>query len=106
MAGLKPEEFKFSVPDDSSRIIDDIIDQATPDNVWSFFEARIPNFTPEVSSFGRKSKCLLIVLAKLIYLDRVGRADFSGCHLEEIWLFVTGLSHPNGNLGESTKIWH
>ena len=44
----------------------------------------------------------LIVLAKLLYLDRVGRADFSGCHLEEIWLFVTGLSHPNGNVGEST----
>ena len=28
-----------------------------------------------------KSKCLLIVLAKPLYLDRVGRADFSGCHL-------------------------
>ena len=42
--------------------------------------------------------CLLIVLAKLLYLDRVGRADFSGSHLEEIWLFVTGLSHPKGNI--------
>ena len=52
----------------------------------------------EESSFGRKFKCLLIVLAKLLYLDRVGRADFSGCHLEEI--FVTGLFHPNGNVGE------
>ena len=34
---------------------------------------------------------------------------FSGCHLEEIWLFVTGLSHPNGNVGESTpsgNCWH
>ena len=62
-----------------------------------------------VSSFGRKSKCLLIVLAKLLYIDRVGRADFSGCHLEEIWLFVIGLSHPNGNVGESTpsgNCWH
>ena len=63
------------------------------------------------SSFGRKCKCLLIVLAKLLYLDRVRRADFSGCHLEEIWLLVTGLFHLNGNmrkasafLGESTKL--
>ena len=54
--------------------------------------------------FGRKSKCLLIVLTKLLYLDRVERADFSGCHLEEIWLFVTGLSYPNGNVGESTPV--
>ena len=54
--------------------------------------------------FGRKCECLLIVLDKLIYLDRVGRADFSGCHLVEIWLFVTGLSHPNGNVGESAPI--
>ena len=57
----------------------------------------------------RKSKCLLIVLAKLLYLDRVGRADSSSCHLEEIWLFVTVLSHPNGNVGESTpsgNSWH
>ena len=48
------------------------------------------------------------LLAKLLYLD-VGRADFSGCHLEEIWLFVTGLSYPNGNIGESTtsrNCWH
>ena len=37
-----------------------------------------------------------------LYLDRIGRADFSVCHLEEIWLFVTGLSHPNRNVGEST----
>ena len=61
------------------------------------------------SSFGRTCKCLLIVLFKLLYLDRVGRADFSGYHLEEIWLFVTGLSHPNGNIGESTpsgNCWH
>ena len=40
----------------------------------------------------------------------VGRVEFSGYHLEEIWLFVTGLFHLNGNvrkasafLGESTK---
>ena len=45
-----------------------------------------------------KYKCLLVVLAKLLYLDRVGRADFSGCHLEEIWLFATGLFHLNGNV--------
>ena len=31
-----------------------------------------------------------------MYLDRVGCTDCP-CHLEEIWLFVTGLSHPNGN---------
>ena len=52
---------------------------------------------------------IVIVLAKLLYLDRVGRANFSGCHLEEIWLFVTGLSHPNGNVGKSTpsgNCWH
>ena len=40
----------------------------------------------------------LIVLTKLLYLDRVGRAEFSGCHLGEIWLFVMGLSLPNGNM--------
>ena len=57
-----------------------------------------------MSSFGRKSKCLLIVVAKLLYLDRVGRAEFSGCHLEEIWLFVTGLSHPNGNVAHLVEI--
>ena len=44
----------------------------------------------------------LYSISQLLYLDRVGRADFSGCHLEEIWLFVTGLSHANGNVGEST----
>ena len=47
-------------------------------------------------------------ISQLLYLDRVGRADFSGCHLE-IWLFVRGLSHPNGNVGESTpsgNCWH
>ena len=62
-----------------------------------------------IIKIGRKCKSLLIVLAKLLYLDRVGRADFSGCHLEVIWLFVTGLSHPNGNVGESTpsgNCWH
>ena len=51
----------------------------------------------------------ITVLAKLLYLDRVERVDFSGCHLEEIWLFVTGLSHPNGNVGKSTpsgNCWH
>ena len=48
-------------------------------------------------------------ISQLLYLDRVGRADLSGCHLEEIWLFVTGLSHSNGNVGESTpggNCWH
>ena len=33
----------------------------------------------------------------------------SSCHLEEIWLFVTGFSHSNGNVGESTpcgNCWH
>ena len=53
-------------------------------------------------SFGRKCKCLLIVLAKLLYLNRVGRADFSGCHLEEIWLFVTELFHLNGNMRKTS----
>ena len=45
-------------------------------------------------------------ISQLLYLDRVGRADFSRCHLEEIWLFVT---EHNGNVGESTpsgNCWH
>ena len=41
-------------------------------------------------------------ISQLLYIDKVGRVDFSGCHLEEVWLFVTGFSHPNGNVGEST----
>ena len=48
-------------------------------------------------------------ISQTFVLDRVGRADFSGCHLEEIWLFVIRLSHPNGNVGESTYsgiCWH
>ena len=54
------------------------------------------------SSFGRKCKCLLIVLPNLLYLDRVGRADFSYCHLEEIWLFIMGLFHLNGNMRKAS----
>ena len=44
-----------------------------------------------------------------MYLDQVGCTDCLCCHLEEIWLFVMGLSHPNGNVGESTSggnCWH
>ena len=39
-----------------------------------------------------------------MYLDRVGCTDCLCCHLEEIWLFVTGLSHPNGNVGHLVEI--
>ena len=44
-----------------------------------------------------------------MYLDRVGCTDRLCCHLEGIWLFVTGFSHLNGNIGESTpsgNCWH
>ena len=43
-----------------------------------------------------------IVLGKLLNLDILGRVDFSGCHLEEIWLFVTGLFHLNGNVRKAS----
>ena len=61
-----------------------------------------------------KKKVSIISIVKrgrICYLDGVGCTDWLCCHLEVIWLFVTGLSRPNDSIGESTptpsgNCWH